>query len=62
MKRMKHPDHGFHHAYSPQEEETMRKNGWVDDEAEAPKQEAPEPTRRGRPPKPNDAEPVESEA
>lgn len=31
MKRMKHPDHGFHHAYNMLEEETMRKNGWVDD-------------------------------
>src|SRR3954470_24004885 len=32
MKRMKHPDHGFHHAYNKLEEETMRKAGWVDDE------------------------------
>lgn len=32
MKRMRHPQHGFHHAYSPQEEETLRKNGWVIDE------------------------------
>ncbi len=28
---MKHPSHGFHHAYNTLEEETMRKNGWVDD-------------------------------
>lgn len=31
MKRMKHPDHGFHHAYGKHEEEAMRKAGWVDD-------------------------------
>lgn len=31
MKRMKHPDHGFHHAYNLLEEEALRKNGWVDD-------------------------------
>lgn len=29
MKRMKHPQHGFHHAYSPQEEAVMRGNGWI---------------------------------
>lgn len=31
MRRMKHPNHGFHHAYNLLEEETMRKAGWVDD-------------------------------
>lgn len=31
MKRMMHPLHGFHHAMNTLEEETMRKNGWVDD-------------------------------
>ncbi len=31
MKRMKHPLHGFHHAYTTEEEAIMRKNGWVDD-------------------------------
>jgi hypothetical protein len=31
MKLMKHPDHGFHHAYNKAEEDTLRKNGWVDD-------------------------------
>lgn len=39
MKRMMHPQHGWHHAYSPQEEEVMRKNGWVDDVPAAPSQE-----------------------
>lgn len=32
MKRMQHPLHGFHHCYTPQEEEAMRVNGWVDEE------------------------------
>lgn len=32
MKRMKHPQHGFHHAYDGNEEARMRSNGWVDDE------------------------------
>ena len=31
MKRLKHPLHGFHHAYNPTEEAYMRLNGWVDD-------------------------------
>lgn len=43
MKRMKHPNHGFHHAYNTLEEETMRKNGWVDDVAEPPAEEETEP-------------------
>jgi hypothetical protein len=67
MKRMKHPEHGFHHAYTPQEEATMRENGWVDDDTEGKKKPFPEPDdelvdvpveegevfkpRRGRPPK-----------
>jgi hypothetical protein len=37
MKRMKHPEHGFHHVSSPQEEEVMRSNGWVDDDTPAAK-------------------------
>lgn len=41
MKRMKHPLHGFHHAYDANEEATMRLNGWIDDDSEKP--------RRGRP-------------
>lgn len=36
MKRMKHPQHGFHHCYDGNEEARMRLNGWVEDE---PKQE-----------------------
>jgi hypothetical protein len=32
MKRMQHPLHGFHHCYTPQEEESMRANGWIDEE------------------------------
>lgn len=44
MKRMKHPNHGFHHAYNTLEEETMRKNGWVDDVPEPESvEEAAEP-------------------
>jgi hypothetical protein len=36
MIRMKHPNHGFHHAYNLLEEETMRKAGWVDDVPDVP--------------------------
>lgn len=48
MVRMKHPSHGFHHAYNTLEEETMRKNGWVDDvleptETEVLQEDGPEP-------------------
>jgi hypothetical protein len=43
MKRMKHPDHGFHHAYNLLEEETMRKAGWVEDVPE-PMPASPNPT------------------
>lgn len=32
MKRMMHPQHGFHHAYNTLEETAMRAAGWVDDE------------------------------
>jgi hypothetical protein len=51
---MKHPDHGFHHAYNKLEEETMRKNGWVDDVPEpvagpATEESADAPRRPGRP-------------
>lgn len=40
MKRMKHPLHGFHHAYDTNEEATMRLNGWVEDvpDVEVPEQ------------------------
>lgn len=34
MKRMKHPDHGFHHAYTDQEETALRERGWVEDDGE----------------------------
>lgn len=54
MKRMKHPLHGFHHAYNSHDETTMRANGWVDDvpepklEAEPiPEEELTTPRRRG---------------
>ena len=44
MKRMKHPQHGWHHAYDPHEEARMRVNGWVDDVPEvAPIIVEPEP-------------------
>lgn len=29
MVRMKHPLHGFHHAYDANEEARMRLNGWT---------------------------------
>lgn len=31
MKRMMHPQHGFHNALDGNEEARMRLNGWVDD-------------------------------
>lgn len=31
LKRMMHPRHGWHHAYTPQEEARMRANGWIED-------------------------------
>lgn len=31
MKRMKHPNHGFHNALDANEETHMRKHGWIDD-------------------------------
>jgi hypothetical protein len=34
LKRMKHPNHGFHYAYDSHEEARMRAAGWVDDAAE----------------------------
>jgi hypothetical protein len=55
MKRMRHPLHGWHHAYNLTEEAVMRKNGWVDDEpepvaepapAEAPEVQEPERVKR----------------
>lgn len=33
MKRMFHPEHGFHHCYSPAEEEVMIQNGWQEEKA-----------------------------
>lgn len=50
MKRMKHPDHGFHIVYSPQEEERMRSNGWVEDAAPAKPKPIAEPL--AEPPEP----------
>jgi hypothetical protein len=50
MKRMKHPEHGFHYAYNNAEEQTMRNNGWVDDDpAEVQKVEEPDEPRQKRP-------------
>ena len=37
MKRMQHPQHGWAFAHNHQEEESMRKHGWVDDQS-TPKQ------------------------
>ena len=52
MKRMKHPEHGWHHAYTVAEEERMRLHGWIDEnedyESDAAITEAPpEPPKRG---------------
>jgi len=38
MKRMTHPDHGVHIAYSDIEEAECLKNGWSYEEIEKPKQ------------------------
>lgn len=32
MKRMMHPQHGYHHAADPHDEARMRAAGWVDDD------------------------------
>jgi hypothetical protein len=32
MKRMMHPDHGFHNASNVHEEAALRERGWVDDD------------------------------
>jgi hypothetical protein len=40
MKRMMHPQHGFHNAIDANEEARMRLNGWVDD---VPVESAPVP-------------------
>ena len=31
MKRMMHPQHGFHHPMNSLDRENMLKNGWVDE-------------------------------
>lgn len=36
MKRMMHPQHGFQHVYSGNEEAAMRANGWVEEAEAAP--------------------------
>jgi hypothetical protein len=56
MKRMKHEKHGFHTAYSPQEEARMREAGWVDDVPTEPAKVVEvvihtDKPRRGRPAK-----------
>ena len=51
---LKHPEHGVHIAYTPEEVEACRLNGWTPIEEENPAQPAvtEEPIkRRGRPPK-----------
>jgi hypothetical protein len=35
MKRMQHPDHGFHISYNQAEEAAMRAAGWTDDDGKA---------------------------
>ena len=34
MRRMKHPKHGWTHAYNPNEEAYLRSIGWVEDTPE----------------------------
>jgi hypothetical protein len=52
MKRMMHPQHGFHNAVDVHEEERLRATGWVDDDPTSkaypqPIQE-PEPSQEQR--------------
>ena len=35
MKRMQHPQHGFHVISAGDDVELMRRNGWVDDDGKA---------------------------
>jgi hypothetical protein len=44
MKRMMHPQHGFHNAIDANEEARMRLNGWVDD---VPSEATPAPEVAG---------------
>jgi hypothetical protein len=53
---MKHPKHGWTHVYTPTEEASHRKNGWLDDEPEIEQrvevtkfkpEPEPEPVKRG---------------
>lgn len=41
MKKMMHPQHGFHIVYDGNTEASMRKNGWVDDVPTTPVGDAP---------------------
>lgn len=54
MKRMMHPDHGFHHAANVHEEAAMRTRGWVEDDGSALaaklKVAAPQEQEKGAPP------------
>lgn len=36
MKRMIHPQHGAHNAMNANEEQSMRENGWVAEDAAPP--------------------------
>lgn len=61
MIRMKHPQHGFCHAYDLAEEKRLRSIGWIGEDedpettiADAIDKDAAQdqqPKRRGRPPK-----------
>lgn len=51
MKRMMHPQHGWHHAETAQEEQAMRKNGWVDDALSKPVAKVIEPELKEAPAK-----------
>lgn len=48
MKRMRHKEHGFTHAYDQNEEKFLRSKGWVDDIEQV---EQADPPKRGRPKK-----------
>jgi hypothetical protein len=52
--RMHHPEHGWTHAYTPEEIEAMQKHGWEVEKLTIPGERAvPEQPKRkpGRPPK-----------
>ncbi len=56
MKRMQHPAHGFHIAYSQTEEAALRAAGWAEDDGKAMAAKlAPQPVAADGP---SEADPV----